>query len=56
MRSYVNGIGQGLVVVGAILGLDSAGKGNIDGAIVAAAGIAAMLLGVVVIRLSKPKT
>jgi hypothetical protein len=52
MRSYLKGIGQGLVVVGAILGLDSAGMYNVQGA---TAGIAAMLLGVVLIRVSKPK-
>jgi hypothetical protein len=56
MRSYIKGVGQGLVVVGAILGLDSAGMGNVEGAFGAAVGITAMLFGVVLIRLSKPKT
>jgi hypothetical protein len=52
MRDCVKGVGQGLVVVGVILGLDSAGMYNVAGA---TAGIAAMLLGVVLIRVSKPK-
>jgi hypothetical protein len=51
----MKGIGQAFVLVGVVIGLDSAGMGP-AGAIGAAVGIVAMLIGVVLIRKSKPKS
>jgi len=48
----IKGVGQAFVFVGAIIGLDSAGMGP-AGAVGAAVGIMAMLVGVVLIRKSK---
>jgi hypothetical protein len=50
--SYVKGVGWGLVVVGVIIGTDCAGMSDAVGA---AAGIATMVLGVALIRISKAK-
>jgi hypothetical protein len=51
----MNGVGQAFVFVGIIVGLDSAGMGP-AGVFGAGVGIAAMLLRVVLIRMSKRKS
>jgi hypothetical protein len=48
-------IGKALVFLGVLVGMDS-GMGGVPGMASAAVGIAAMLLGVVLIRKSKPKS
>ena len=52
----MRGIGQASVLVGAVLGLDSAGMGGVPGLIRASVGIMTMLLGVLLIRKAKPKS
>ena len=50
----MKGIGQGFVFFGVLFGLDSAGMGGTPGEICAALAIFIMVLGVVLIRWSKP--
>ena len=50
------GLGQAFVLVGVVFGLDGAGMCGYEGEALAAVGIVAMLLGVVLIRKSKPKS
>jgi hypothetical protein len=51
----MKGIGEAMVFMGVLAGLDSAGMGGVHGAAGATVGIMMMLLGVVLIRKSKPK-
>ncbi len=52
----MKGVGQGFVFVGVVCGLDGAGMRGYEGEALAAVGTIAMLLGVVLIRRSKPKS
>ena len=52
----MKGIGAAMVFMGVLIGLDSAGMGGLHGAAGAAIGVVLMLLGVVLLRKSKPKS